>query len=190
MTATKLLIFGPKSSSYDWAYLNHVRLRVIDDSRNKWILEQVRELGTLLQSIQEHITILKLAECRTWLQFLLRWFETGDAEGVQVSELPNVVAVSLVVIGQLTEYTWYSGQVRDDQDELGQNVLELEPDTETAGFCIGMLSAIAVACSSTWAQLHRNGSAAIRLAMVIGAVVDAQEAEVNKSVSYRFCGNQ
>ncbi|KAI1752885.1 putative polyketide synthase [Xylaria castorea] len=183
MTATKLLFFGPKSSSCDWAYLNHVRLRVLDDSRNQWILQQVRELGTLLQSIQEQITILNLAECQTWLQFLLRWFQTGDAEGVQVSELPNVVTVSLVVIGQLTEYTWYSGQVRDDDDELGQNVLELESDTETAGFCIGMLSAIAIACSSTWAQLHLNGSAAIRLAMVIGAIVDVQEAEGKKSVS-------
>ena len=45
---------------------------------------------------------------------------------------------------------------------------------ETIGFCTGILSAIAVSCSRSQEDLQRHGSAAIRLAMLIGAYVDAQ----------------
>ena len=48
-------------------------------------------------------------------------------------------------------------------------------NTETLGFCTGLLGAIAVSSSATQAQFQHYGAVAIRLAMLIGALVDAQD---------------
>ncbi|KAI1288309.1 putative polyketide synthase [Xylaria venustula] len=185
MAKNTVFLFGPKPSSCDWDYFSRIRSMILDVPGNEWILNVVEDLHKHWQDVRTSILGLEPTTGPDWLQFFVRWFQTGNTEQQQVSELPNVVLGPLIVIGHLAEYTQYAMQSQNDCNELDPSTLRIGPGTETVGFCIGILSAMAVACSSTWARLHHNGAAAIRLAMVIGAVVDAHEAleDSNKSIS-------
>ena len=80
--------------------------------------------------------------------------------------MANILLSPLVVAVQLTQYAKY--QEGKDSREFS--------NIETLGFCTGLLSALAVSCSRNLEELEKYGAVAIRLAMLIGAVVDAQDA--------------
>ncbi|KAJ8113646.1 hypothetical protein ONZ43_g5111 [Nemania bipapillata] len=92
--------------------------------------------------------------------------------------LPNKVLVPLVVIYHLAQYIDFLGYTGISVDDTCK---------ETIGFCTGLLSAFAVANSKDKAEFERYGAVAIRLGLLVGMVVDAQEAssELNVSKSLR-----
>lgn len=56
------------------------------------------------------------------------------------------------------------------------SVSDLPSFEDAQGFCIGFLSAAAVASATTWKELELNAVRALRLAACIGAIVDAEAA--------------
>lgn len=110
--------------------------------------------------------------------------------------LPNMVLTPLVVLTQLTEYLRYLelNQLRNGGDsqsgngsgtgvDLQAGLLDRQNSgsrarkVETLGFCTGLLSAFAVASANNQAEFEKYGAVAVRLAVLIGALVDAQEVQ-------------
>ncbi|CAG8961603.1 hypothetical protein HYFRA_00006139 [Hymenoscyphus fraxineus] len=60
-------------------------------------------------------------------------------------------------------------------DYVGYQQNNARPIVDTLGFCMGLLSTFAVALSVDEADLETYGSNAIRLALLIGGIVDAQD---------------
>ncbi|MCJ1473382.1 hypothetical protein MMC13_002033 [Lambiella insularis] len=89
---------------------------------------------------------------------------------------PNILLSPLVIITQLIQYSEYLKTVRPSLRK-GENLYDLSKhDAETIGFCTGLLSALAVSCSTNRENFEKFGSVAIRIGMLIGMVVDAQNA--------------
>ncbi|KAI0165152.1 putative polyketide synthase [Hypoxylon sp. FL1284] len=183
-SANTLLLFGPQALSYDDVYFERVRLNVIGNERNRWILDVVEDLGSYWAELREAIPSLGAIPGEAWLRRLSHWLLSGRPEEERNSPIPNIVLSPLVVIGHLVEYIQHAHTFRG-QPGLGDSVYEQQrlANTETLGFCIGILSAFAVSSSSTRAQFCQNGGAALRLAMVIGALVDAQDTQIAESQS-------
>jgi hypothetical protein len=90
-----------------------------------------------------------------------------------------------VVILQLTQYVRYRRLAQSPNERL----LISDAAAEAVGFCTGLLSALAVSCSTTQQQLEQHGASAVRLALLIGAFVEihnASEAFVTISACWQF----
>ncbi|KAI1770196.1 putative polyketide synthase [Hypoxylon cercidicola] len=178
-----LLLFGPQALSYDEAYFERVRLNVIGNGRNRWILDVIEDLPSYWKELGEAIPSLRSVPGEEWLQRLSHWLLNGRPEEQRTSPIPNIILSPLVVIGHLIDYIQHTNAPRG-QPGFGEAGYEQSlSDTETLGFCVGILSAFVVSSSSTRAQFCQNGAAALRLAMVIGGLVDAQDVQIAESQS-------
>lgn len=96
--------------------------------------------------------------------------------------LPNILLAPLTVIIHIAQYSQYlDGLGLDDSDDAhahirqsttSQNTTDIGPKFQ--GLCIGSLSSAALDASPTRTVLARNATAALKLALCIGAYVDSQ----------------
>lgn len=172
-----LLLFGPQALSFNAESLQTLRefLREAEDC--KWMLDIVSELPTRWNELAKQFPKLQSIPGERLLNDLKRWFQGDDADQA-TSQLPNILLTPLVVLTQLTQFSRYlshslagaSAQVDDLFRALAQH------HVETVGLCTGLLSASAVSSASDAATFRQYGAVAVRLAMVIGALVDSQDA--------------
>ncbi|KAI0165341.1 hypothetical protein GGR52DRAFT_558385 [Hypoxylon sp. FL1284] len=151
-----------------------------------WIKKTVAGLPDYLHALPAKIPELsgaisggrQLANFELWIR--------GGVEARKLSsdeELTNTVVGALLVATQLDQY-WryleiarhgkglpYDGDLQADlvaSQGQGQQPVVL-------GFCVGLLGALAVSSSANRQDFERYGAAAVRLGMLVGAVVDARE---------------
>ncbi|KAI1123177.1 putative polyketide synthase [Nemania abortiva] len=175
-----VLVFGPLSLSCNPAQVARVRRAVVDNTHNAWILRLVSQLPQVWKTISTALPTFQDDTGYRQVLDLAEAFRLGRPLEIPYP-LPNKVLIPLVVIYHLSQYTDFLGHVGINVDET------CKAPGETTGFCTGLLSAFAVATSKNKADLERYGAAAIRLGLLVGMVVDAQEAssELNVSKSLR-----
>ncbi|KAL4952287.1 hypothetical protein BDW69DRAFT_200843 [Aspergillus filifer] len=172
-----LLAFGPQSLSFDKRALDNLRYEINHSKYRDWIQETIADLPTYWKGLSDAVPeIGELLPGQERLQTLRTLL--SDAGNIEEElGLSNIILTPLVVLTQLTEFGHYQAQN------------SVTNGTRTTGFCTGLLSTFAVASSNTTQGLQRYGAVAIRLAMLIGALVDAEEARQDilgngESVSY------
>lgn len=169
-----ILLFGPHFLSYNEESFNRLRSTLLDAPDNQWILHTIAELPTYWETLSKAFPRLQAVPGAKLLQDLNDWLVTGGFTQASFP-LPNVLLTPLVVITELTQYSIYLDLARPyfgDGDDL---YTSFNQNVETVGFCTGLLSALVVSSSASQAQFQRYGANAVRLAMLIGALVDAQE---------------
>ena len=174
---TTVLLFGPQALSFSQESLKTLRTVLTESEDYQWVLDTVGELPRHWNTIITKFPKLQEIPGEKLLQDLNTWIRSGVVEQATF-QLPNILLTPLVVITQLTQFSRYlllsvanaSNQAQDLHTTF------VERNVETVGFCTGLLSASAVAKSSDQAAFRRNGAVAVRLAMLIGALVDAQDA--------------
>lgn len=183
-SSNTLLLFGPQALSYDEAYFERVRLNVLGNEKNRWIRDVIEDLPSYWEELSEAIPSLSSIPGQAWLQRLSHWLLNGISEEQRTSPTPNIILSPIVVIGHLIEYIQHTTNEPRGQSGFGEEGYEQNlSNTETLGFCVGILSAFVVSSSLTRAQFCQNGAAALRLAMVIGGLVDAQDMKIAESQS-------
>ncbi|KAL4998379.1 hypothetical protein BDV10DRAFT_167421 [Aspergillus recurvatus] len=174
-----LLVFGPQSLSFDKRALNRLRGDIDSSSHRRWIQDTVAGLPTfwaaLSKALPELSETLPPQERLEDLDRLLN--HNVDRIDGELS-ISNMILTPLVVLTHLTEYERYLATNQHTCDR-----------TTAAGFCTGLLSTFAVASSRTSQELARYGAVALRLAMLVGALVDAEETRQEllgngRSISY------
>ncbi|KAI2464232.1 hypothetical protein F4781DRAFT_436610 [Annulohypoxylon bovei var. microspora] len=165
-TATKsaentLFLFGPQLARLVPSRLIDLRRTVLEDPNLEFLLEIIKELPSLWDTtIQPNVPRLgSLTNADEKLQQIVTFFENEAEEAPRLAPPYNLLLAPLTVIAQVAEYVHrgYRGSVQ--------------------GFCIGFLSAAAVASARNRDELERLTATAIRLAVVIGGVVDFDEQE-------------
>ncbi|KAK4244508.1 hypothetical protein C7999DRAFT_35113 [Corynascus novoguineensis] len=172
-----LLLFGPQALSFNAESLQMLRKFLREAEDCKWMLDTVSELPARWNELAKRFPKLQSIPGERLLNDLKRWFQGDDADQA-TSQLPNILLTPLVVLTQLTQFSRYlshslsgaSVQVDDLFRALSQR------HVETVGLCTGLLSASAVSSASDAATFRQYGAVAVRLAMVIGALVDSQDA--------------
>ncbi|KAL6794006.1 thiolase-like protein [Trichoderma sp. SZMC 28012] len=90
--------------------------------------------------------------------------------------LPNILLSPLVVVSQLVDYVAFLKASEPNLTETSKLPIPSNTDAETLGLCTGLLSAFTVASAGSVADLQQYGAASVRLAMLSGALVDAENA--------------
>jgi hypothetical protein len=171
-----VLLFGPQALSFDEDSFHRLRSSVSGTANQHWVLDTTEELPGYWDDLCKELPKLQAVPGAKLLEDLGDWFRTGMMRQQAASHLPNTLLGPLVVIAQLTQYSEYLKLAHSEFGEQHDLYASSRPDTETIGFCTGILSAMAVSCSTNQAQFAEYGAVAVRLAMLIGALVDAQNA--------------
>lgn len=172
-----VLLFGPQLCSIDHESLLQTRQRLIEAQRSRWLLETIHELPTHWHTLCARFPSINPVTTASQLEHLSLFFKTG-AIHPSLDQLPNAILTPMVVLCQLLQYEQYALHHFSAGDiAVGDFVAALGREAvEAVGFCTGLLSAFAVASSASQTELQHYGAAAIRIAMLIGALVDEREA--------------
>lgn len=173
--ARKILLFGPQALSFDIESFNKLRIQLYEAPGNHWILDTVSTLSGIWGTLIKDVPRLQHFGGEQLLQKLSEALNTGTLLP-SLFPLPNVLLTPLVVIAHLVQYSAFLKAALPDIADTDELPPSMTNGTETLGLCTGMLSMFAVGCSSNLAKLQYYGPVAIRLAMLIGALVDAEDA--------------
>ncbi|KAF2198499.1 putative polyketide synthase [Delitschia confertaspora ATCC 74209] len=172
--ASTVFIFGPQALSFHQD--SFIKLRnQLHQPGNQWALDTIAGLSSFWLALVKDVSVLHHVEGQTLLEELATAIDTGEL-GKLHFPLSSILLSPLVVITELTQYVAFLKAGLPglaDKDELPSILLER---TEVLGLCIGMLAGIAVNCSSSLSQLQHHGANAVRLAMLVGALIDAEQA--------------
>ena len=183
-TATSLpsmIAFGSQTTWRSNKYLFQLRAALLLEPRLRTFLVAIKELSRLWQDLIAHDPRLTAVPGQAWLDDLVEWVNHGEL--LSKSGLPpNVLTIPFTIIIHIIQYFHYIEGLQIKHADVIKNV-------ETAGiqgFCTGILTAIAVACSEDEEDINVFGVVALKLALCIGAYVDLDGAfanEVNETTS-------
>lgn len=168
------LIFGPQATGFGLDSFNVLRSKLFENTRGRWALDTLGTLPEAWKSISSSIAIFKHYDGDKLLHDLEDWLETGQIPP-SAFPLPNILLAPLVVIDHLTSYADFLRAAIPDLSDDQALPVSAKTRLETLGLSLGTLSAFAVSSSSTLSELQRYGAVAIRLAMLVGAVGDAED---------------
>ncbi|KAK9799873.1 putative Polyketide synthase [Seiridium cardinale] len=164
----RVYLFGSQAISPDAASLHTLHTAITKTERHSWLLETIQELPEYWRDFETQFPKYRAEESVLSLRQFGQWARTGAID-LDLARLPNIILSPLVVIIHLAEYSQYL------EKAALENVQDYAPQTETLGFCTGFLSAVAVSLSTEVDQLKTFGATAIRLAMILGGIVDAHD---------------
>ena len=182
-----ILIFESQTLDFNEASANRLRSILLETPTLQWIPETMKGLSQHWDSISKALPALQQFPGSKHLEGLNEWLRIGRfPEGS--FHLPNILLTPLVVITHLAQYSAFLELFHPDPTLRDNLQASFKYKTETLGLCTGLLSSAAVSSSANWAQLEAYGAVAIRMAMAIGALVDAKDTETDpegkwKSVS-------
>lgn len=170
-----ILLFGPQALSFQEDTFHHLKSIILNDAANRWILDVLAELPILFKTFSKKFPKLQAISGEQLLEGLKDWFKTAKVPSTSF-RLPNILLSPLVVLTQLTQYSKYLTLAHPEPGHGQYSYASHNQKTETVGFCTGMLSALAVSSAGNQAEFQRYSAVAVRLAALIGAIVDAQDA--------------
>lgn len=172
-TPPSLVVFGPQTPHPTADQLERIRATLLNNAHLQSFAAAIEDLDSfweLLVNADPNLANLAGSE---QLHLLRTWLDQGTFPPTSSNPLSNAVLTPLTVIVHVVEYL----DSLNDQ-ALGcshSELLQSVTDAGIQGFCSGLLTAVAVACSSTESNLIRLACVSLRLAVVIGAYVDLDE---------------
>lgn len=164
-----LLVFGPQTSLPSVEVLDRLRQVLVEYPQLAGLREAVRGLPGIWQKLTELDPDLKSLPAAKHLSDLQRWIEDG-VFSYPLDSLPNIYTLPITVLLQITLYIRYLHQLPGGEEQ--SRVLEGLKSGGIQGFCIGFLTATAIACSESEKDIVTLGAVGLRLAVCVGAYVD------------------
>ncbi|KAI1152043.1 putative polyketide synthase [Nemania diffusa] len=175
-TGTTVLLFGPHALSFNVESLQTLRDFIHEADNCKWMLVVVSELTLQWKQLAERFPKLREIPGEKLLDELNSWFR-GEKIDKANFQLPNILLTPLVVLTQLTQFVRYLSYSRSGTSTQAADLFSslAGRNIETVGFCTGLLSATTVSSLVDQASFEQYGAVAVRLAMMVGALADAQD---------------
>jgi hypothetical protein len=178
-----VLVFGSQVQSLAEEAIKEIEQTLLDHESRPWILSTLSELPRSLDALGKvfpKIANVIGSEGRQILVDLESWVRGNQNTGADGwpfgnEPIPTVALAPMVILTQIVQYRRFL-TLQQRQDEDHQAALIAQGKASTLGFCMGLLSAFAVASSNNQAELDKYGAVEVRLACVGGALIDAQSA--------------
>ncbi|EFY96950.1 polyketide synthase [Metarhizium robertsii] len=178
-----LLICGPMISQADAAYLPQVRSSLVHNKDLSYLREAVSELPNLwLRLVREEPSLGEI-DVALFLDNLSQWVKGNSTQPTASRDSRNTQWAVLTVLVHIVEYMEYLDNFSSrDEDGCGHldahaALLDHLHDGGIQGLCIGLLTALALACAPSHAEIAKYGAVAVRLALCCGAYIDLNEAK-------------
>lgn len=167
---TRLIVFGPQTSCPSKGFLAEIREYLLLEPRLGTFVEALKNLPSLWDRLVRHDQSLKAVPGCETLERLENWIQHGELPDEIIAE-SNMFGMPLTIVIHIVQYFHY----------LDGNIshTKLMEDVSTAGvqgFCLGLLSAVAVGCARQEAEINVLAAVALRLAVCIGAYIDLHRA--------------
>ncbi|KAK8135781.1 azaphilone polyketide synthase [Apiospora sp. TS-2023a] len=171
-----VLLFGSQALSFSPESLKTLQDFLHQQDDCKWMLDTVSELAVYWGKLVTQFPKLHETPGEKLLGDLNKWLHGHDIEKATF-QLPNILLTPLVVLTQLTQFIRYLSHSLSGASLSASDVYQTlaQQKVETVGLCTGLLSASAISSSWDRASFQKYGAAAVRLAMAISALVDAQD---------------
>ncbi|KAL8727819.1 MAG: hypothetical protein Q9166_005811 [cf. Caloplaca sp. 2 TL-2023] len=177
-----LLVFGPQTEYPAEKALHRFRQELISSPRLSALKDAVDDLPQFWQGLVDFDPSLRQVPGAKYLGHLKQWVTDGGSFPHQQRNSANHCALAVTVLLQITQYTRYLDHLGKDPH---RNVLNsVKAGGGIQGFCVGFLSAIAVASSGSEVDLGASAAIALRLAVCIGAYVDQDGAYAPVATEY------
>ena len=158
-------VFCPQSKPTGEDYLNEL-LSFIRANKD---LEPLIQAMSGLQEVwftlvQSNKRIVDLSRGVVHLQNLSRWIETGDSSKI-AGCMSGIISLPLLVIMQTCQYLQFLNLYEMSHSEF---LAQLRFRGGIQGYCGGLPTAFAIACSKNEAEVVANCTLAVRIALAIG----------------------
>lgn len=182
--ANLVLVFGSQILDFDEESANRLRSTLLDNAEFEWILQTILDLRTQWTALSKAVPALRDFPGISSLEALHEWLRTGSFPP-GFFPLSNIILTPLVVISHLCQYSALLQIARPSAATASSRPATIGYKTETLGLCTGLLSAAAISSSTTTKEFEQYGAAAIRMAMAIGALIDAKDRDADAQPKWR-----
>lgn len=189
MSATQgpptLLVFGPQTSLPSDEVLADVRSELVGNHSLSALCNAAVHLPRFWDRLVASDPSLRPVPGAEQLARLARWIEHGGSLLAHHAQgpVPNHLALAVTLLVQIAQYARYLGHLGDAARRRGgPGAADAQLDIISAvggpgsggiqGFCVGLLSAVAVASADGESGLGPAAAVALRLAVCVGAYVD------------------
>lgn len=167
MVLPSLISFGSLTGVSDQEYLSSISSLLLKDEHTTALVDIINTLPEWWNDIAQSHKVLQGVPGHAALERLRQWLTEG-AQYDRRDPTPNIILVPLTIFTHLVEYFTYirSGRVRH---------IDVVLAAQTSGFqglCVGQLTATVLASSKDENEIIQQAGVAIRLAVLIGAIVD------------------
>ncbi|PTU23969.1 hypothetical protein P175DRAFT_0469512 [Aspergillus ochraceoroseus IBT 24754] len=182
-----MLVFGPQCSLPQGEAAEDLRQVLVSHPQLEGLRAAVNGLPALWHDLTQADPELRHVPGDTYLRDLVQWMETGDLTCFDHEF--NTLSFPLMTLLQIALYVRYLALLQEQHPyERVRKSLEY---SGVHGFCLGFLSAAAVAQAETEADLAVSAAVSIRLAVCVGAYVDkdsvfAQPVRLTASMAVRW----
>lgn len=183
-------LFGTVTASHNADSIRDLKRHFDNTPSLQWMRDTTSELPSYWDLLRTKVPNIEGSyPGRKILEDFDRWLRQGFSPEEESVSLGNTTILPLVVMVGLTEFWQHiESMTPGSEDPLKDFLARLRTDegssVESIGLCAGMLTAYAVASSRTRLEFQKYGAAAIRLAMMVGVAIDAQDAWHGPAKSY------
>lgn len=159
----RIALFGPQVTHWTHEQLSELQSDLLRNTGFSFLTT------TLLRLRSFHSTL----EGYAWIPNHISEAGLDDLKGFAAGDhIPNSQNLSQTVLAPLTILSQIVNLVGpNENDKENDGCFKYQA---AQGFCIGFLSAAALASSNNRAELEQNASNAVRLAFYVGAIIDAE----------------
>lgn len=173
MALPSLIAFGALAPLPPSDRLDQLRNALQREDSLKPIVKAIQELPLLWKDLSNQDTILHSIAGAAAADRLAQWISGAGTTQI-VDDKGNVTKMPLTTIAQIVQYITYLHQC--DAPLGHQSILEsVAVGGGVQGFCIGLLSALAVASGKTEDDVGHFAAISVRLAFCVGAYVDLDQ---------------
>ncbi|KAI1115963.1 BcPKS19, polyketide synthase [Nemania sp. NC0429] len=166
-----LLVFGPQNGFPSDEILQDLRQELVGNPQLSALKRAVDELPQLWETLIDFDKSLSELPGANYLAQLRRWVKEGGPFPYHQDRPPNLYALAVTLILQISQYARYLRHLGDDSHRL---LLESVRTAGIQGFCVGFISAVVVASSKSESDIGAAAAVGLRLAVCIGAYVDLE----------------
>ncbi|KAL2015753.1 hypothetical protein VTK56DRAFT_4881 [Thermocarpiscus australiensis] len=178
-----LLVFGSQTEfPPPEQALQDARHELIGNPQLSALKEAVDDLPRFWQELVDFDPSLREVPGNKHLSHLKQWVNDGGSFPHRQSNAPSHYALAVTVLLQITQYTRYLGQLGKDAHRIILDSVKTGGGIQ--GFCVGFLSAAAVATPGSERDIGPSAAVALRLAVSIGAYVDQDGAYSPAATEY------
>ncbi|KAK4462847.1 hypothetical protein QBC42DRAFT_174989 [Cladorrhinum samala] len=180
-----LLVFGPQAEFPPSEALQQLRHELITNPLLSALRHAVARLPQLWEKVVDFDPSLAQVHGAKSLAQLSLWVTEGGSFPRPEGDSVNHFALPATVLFQISQYARYLSHLGNCSDVHRELVGSVNAGGGVQGFCVGFLSAVAVAGSQTEADLGSAAATALRLAVCVGAYVD-KESDSHATVAIRW----
>ncbi|KAL4882675.1 hypothetical protein BJY04DRAFT_217168 [Aspergillus karnatakaensis] len=180
-----LVLFGPQRSTIRGEGVTELASAILQTPGLEFLLDELKTLKELWKGIVAGCPELSTvpggeALSQLWLLF------SGRSAAAELQQAParSIILNIITVLSQVLDL-WHHAttDLRLDSIPTGEVIKGGGRVSDVQGFCIGFLTAAAVASSGSQQALKRNIAVALRLAVCVGALIDLDTIVSSPAVS-------